>query len=79
MLDKDFQIKEDAKLYKRVFNTPDGKKVLDKLKRTCYIDSTTMGCASTVDTHLVTFREGMRNVMLHIDKYLNIDTKDKEE
>lgn len=79
MIEQEFTQKELTKLYKKVFNSPDGKKILDILRKICYTDTTTMGTGLPIDTHLVTYREGMRSVVLHIEKNLKMIEKETEE
>jgi len=50
------------KSYQKVFNTLDGKKVLEDLNRSCFLTQSTF----TGDTHDSAFNEGQRAVLLRI-------------
>ena len=56
--------------YKRVFQSPTGKKVLEDLKRRCYFDKTTF---EKGDTHHSAFKEGKRYVLLQILNMIDMD------
>jgi len=48
--------------YQKVFNSPEGKNVLNDLNRTCFLTQSTF----TGDTHDSAFNEGQRAVLLRI-------------
>ena len=58
--------------YKKVFNTPDGEKVVEDLKKQFHFEATTY--TDGLDTNTAIYREGRRSVVLWI---LN-QIKDKE-
>lgn len=59
-----------SKLYKDVFNTPEGEKVLADLAIFCGQFSPTY---REGDSHDTAYREGMRRVYLRIHSFLNRD------
>ena len=63
------QLKERKQLYQNVFESPDGKKVLEDLSRTTFMNKTTFN-----DNELrMAFNEGQRSVILHIHSMMKID------
>ena len=60
-------------LYRQVFNTPEGKKILADLQMRCWIDRPTY---ASQDTHETAFREGQRSVVLSITNMLRQDNRD---
>lgn len=72
MREVQIKIAENQQLYRRVFDTPDGKAVLDDLKRRCYIGHTTYN-----DSHgQMSFNEGRRSIYVFIENLLNKDLKE---
>lgn len=66
------QIAENQQLYKRVFDTVDGKAVLKDLEKRCFINHTTYN-----DSHgQMSFNEGRRSIYVHIINLLNKDLKE---
>ena len=66
------QIAENQQLYHRVFDTNDGKLVLEDLKKRCFINHTTYN-----DSHgQMSFNEGRRSIYVHIINLLNKDLKE---
>ena len=61
-----------AKLYQNLFDSEEGKLVLQDLKNRCFID------ISTYDGGNMEIHEGMRCVVLHIQTQLNYEVKEKE-
>jgi hypothetical protein len=59
------QLRKD---YQTVFNSEEGQRVLEDLKKTCFFYS------STIDStpHVMGFNEGQRTAMLHIDTKLKL-------
>jgi len=62
-------------LYKRVFGTEDGKKVLEDMARECGLLSCHVSGAP-IDPSLVMFKEGERNSVLRIISALEYDVND---
>jgi len=58
-------------LYKQTFNTDSGKKVLEDLKLRCFSKKTTFD----KDTNVSAFNEGQRQVVLHIESFINFKNK----
>ena len=63
------QIKELKQLYQNVFESPDGKKILDDLSRKCFINRTTLN-ESQIQ---MAFNEGQRSIVLHIQTMMRLD------
>ena len=55
--------------YYRLFNTDDGKIVLDDLRKICNYDNTCV-CEQSPDALQTMFKEGERRVFLHINSYI---------
>ena len=66
------QLRKD---YQSVFNSEEGQRVLEDLKKTCFYYS------PTIDQfpHIMAANEGQRLVMLHIETKLKLDLKKLEE
>ena len=58
-----------SKLYKRLFSSEDGSRVLQDLMIAHYM----MGNTMSSDTHITAFNEGQRNVVLRILKLVKED------
>ena len=54
-------------LYKQTFNTDEGKKVLEDLRLRCFSKKSTFD----KDANVTAFNEGQRQVVLHIEGFLN--------
>jgi hypothetical protein len=54
-------------LYKQTFNTDDGKKVLEDLRLRCFSKKSTFD----KDANVTAFNEGQRQVVLHIEGFIN--------
>ncbi len=63
------QIKSIKLAYKKCFETDPGKKVLDDLKRRCFVRRSTF----TGDALDTIFNEGTRSMLLHIESMMNMD------
>ncbi len=63
------KVKENIELYKRVFDNPDGKKVLEDLAKRCFAYSTTYSDVSS----RMAFNEGRRSVFTHIKGLVDKD------
>jgi len=61
------QISENQARYQRVFDTIEGKLVLEDLRKRCFVDRTTYN-----DSHgQMSFAEGRRSIYIHITNTLN--------
>ncbi len=58
------RIREDESLYYKVFNTPDGKRVLEKLEEMFYEGTSIV----PNDPYATLAREGAREVIIHIKR-----------
>lgn len=68
----DKQIAENQQLYQRVFDTEDGRAVLQDLEKRCFINHTTYN-----DSHgQMSFNEGRRSIYVHIINLLKKDLKE---
>ena len=65
------EILQIVDLYKQTFNSDSGKKVLMDLRSRCYANRSTFD----KDASTTAFNEGQRNVILHIDNFLNFKIK----
>jgi len=54
-------------LYKQTFNTDEGKKVLEDLRLRCFSKKSTFD----KDANVTAFNEGQRQVVLHIEGFIN--------
>lgn len=54
-------------LYKQTFNNDDGKKVLEDLRLRCFSKKSTFD----KDANVTAFNEGQRQVVLHIEGFIN--------
>lgn len=66
---------ERIRAYKRIFESEDGKIVLQDLMRSCHVFSSTMDPNPTEHA----YKEGERSVVLRIMRTLNIDPSKLEE
>ena len=66
------RIEEKHNLYKRFFDSDDGREVLADLERDCYFRTTTL----SPDPQQTAYREGMRCVLLHIKTLIELNTED---
>lgn len=66
---------ERIRAYKRVFESEDGKVVLQDLMKSCHIFTSTMDANPTEHA----YKEGERSVVLRIMRTLNIDPSKLEE
>lgn len=65
------KIAENQKLYRRVFESPDGIAILDDLKKRCFINQTTFN-----DNHgQMSFNEGRRSIYVYITNLIGKDIK----
>ena len=63
------QYREKQNRYKRLFESEDGKQVLEDLRRYCFVRNTTYNDHA----HRMAFNEGLRAAFLHIDNFINLD------
>jgi hypothetical protein len=63
-----------AGAYRRVFNTEDGKKVLESLGKFCNNDNTSV-CEQNPNALQTFFNEGKRRVFLRIQWFINKESK----
>ena len=66
-------IAENQQLYRRVFDTVDGKMVLEDLAKRCFENYTSFDANNPYQT---SFNEGRRSVYKHIINLLNRDLKE---
>jgi hypothetical protein len=66
------QIAENQQLYKRVFDSEDGKAVLKDLEKRCFINHTTF----SESPEQMAFNEGRRSIYMLIKNILDKDIKD---
>ena len=59
-------IEETIEIYKRIFKSDDGKKILSDLEKRCNVHNTSF----STDAHETSFREGQRSVVLFIKSTL---------
>ena len=55
--------------YIHIFESDEGKRVLEDLKKRCFVNQTTF----VNDSHATAFHEGHRSVVLHILTMLSLD------
>jgi hypothetical protein len=60
-------IRDNAERYKRVFSTPDGKAVLDDLRKRSFVDKTTYD----PDIKKMSLHEGRRSLYVYISNLVN--------
>ena len=58
-----------SNIYKRIFDTPDGKLMLEDLRNRCYVKVSSYH--HQTNSNDVLFNEGMRAVVLHIESQIN--------
>jgi hypothetical protein len=75
-ISREKQLSENARCYKRVAMTDEGKKILEDLEFFCGYNRTSAN-ANTYGANEMFFREGMRNVYLHIKNQLDRNTGEK--
>lgn len=59
--------------YQKVFNTPEGQRVLDDLRHRCPFLTDSIATSGGIDVHKLLYFEGQRSVLLHIYKQLHRD------
>lgn len=69
------ETRQKANLYKLVFLTEEGKKVLDDLAAVCGVDYTSFDS----DALKMAYNEGLRAVYLYIKFFLDYEEKDEEK
>jgi hypothetical protein len=74
-ISREKQLSEIARCYKRVAMTDDGKKILEDLEFFCGFNRTSTN--QNFEANEMFFREGMRNVYLHIKNQLDRNTGEK--
>jgi hypothetical protein len=71
---------ELSRIYMEVFNTDNGKLVIEDLKNRCFAEISTITEGSLVDPYLAIRNEGRRSVLLHILTQLKpFETAEKKE
>lgn len=60
---------EQQKLYRRVFDTPEGHAVMEDLRKRCYVNITTLDSQPAV----MGFKEGRRSIYVHIENMIDKD------
>lgn len=68
MTDPDVIAKQIRKDYQKVFNSEEGQRVLEDLKKTCFYYIPTID----VMPHVMSFNEGQRATILHIETKLKL-------
>jgi len=66
------QLRKD---YQNVFNSESGKRVLENLKKICFYYDTTINGTP----HIMSFNEGQRAVILHIETKLKLTAEKLKE
>ena len=66
---------ERIRAYKRVFDSEDGKKVLQDLMKSCHVFTSTMDA----NPNETAYKEGERSVVLRIMRTLKIDPSEIEK
>jgi len=66
------RMEEKHNLYKRFFDSEDGREVLADLKKDCYFNGSTYAPEALA----MAYREGMRNVVLHIVTMIELNTEE---
>ena len=69
------QVKALKQAYNRLFNSEDGKVVLEDLTKVCFGKTTTINEMP----HVMAANEGQRMVILHINSRMRLDTVKLEE
>ncbi len=69
------QLKSLKQDYLKTFGTEEGKRVLEDLRRACFVNTTTINEIP----HVIAFNEGHRAVYLHIQTRMRMDTITLEE
>lgn len=59
--------------YKRTFESPEGKRVLEDLRRKCPTLTNPIEARNGVDVHMLLVSEGQNNVLKHIYRMLGRD------
>lgn len=67
------QVEALKKAYLRVFDSEDGKKVMQDLERRCYVHSPTI--SQNNDPLKMAYREGQRATYLHIQHMMRLNIK----
>ena len=68
------EIKERKQMYLTVFDSAEGKKVLEDLSRLAFINRTTFN----ENPQKMAFHEGQRSIILHIQSMMKIDLEKTE-
>jgi hypothetical protein len=79
-ISREKQLSEIARCYKRVAMTDDGKKMIEDLEKFCGFNRSSVLGSLPEDRYNISqtmFREGMRNVYLHIKNQLDRNTGEK--
>ena len=63
--------------YKNSFESPEGKLVLDDLKKHCPLLTESINCSNGIDTNKLVYQEGQRSVLLYIFKMLRRDPNEE--
>ncbi len=68
-----------ASMYKEVFSTPAGEKVLQNLMKNFFVANPMVNARAENPTQLLEFREGQRSVVLSIMKTTGINLKNLQK
>lgn len=63
------ELEEKIKLYKKVFNSPNGKKVLEDLEAVCGFKA--LGCPDNIQR--IAYNKGLRDVYVYIIQQIESD------
>lgn len=66
---KEKEIKKKIGDYQKVFQSEEGKAVLEDLKKYAFFNATTFNTEEPEKS--IFFKEGMRNIVLYIEKIIN--------
>lgn len=69
------KIKERKQIYQNVFESPDGKNVLEDLARHAFGSKTTFN----ENSNRMAYNEGQRSIILHIQNMMRIDIEKTRE
>ena len=65
-------VRDNAEKYKRLFEGPDGKAVLEDLRKRCFVDRTTYD----PDVKKFGMNEGRRSIFVYINNLVNKETEE---
>ena len=73
VVDKLKDIRELEKIYNSIFDTPNGKRVLEDLEKRSYLHRSMF----TADAMTLAYKEGLRNTVLHIKTMVSMPLNTK--